>query len=116
MVDASAYDDIQELFVACDVLISDYSDCMFEFSLTNKPVFLYASDLDEYLNGRSFYYDIHDLPFDIAENNDELKTCIENFDVFDYNIKMDEFHKTIGVLENGSASKLVVDYIIKNTK
>ena len=55
IINASSYDDIQELFAACDFFITDYSDCMFEFSLTNKPVLLYASDLEAYTHGRSFY-------------------------------------------------------------
>lgn len=115
LIDASNYDDIQELFVACDVLISDYSDCMFEFSLTNKPVFLYASDLNEYISGRNFYYNIHELPFEIAESNDELKNKIESFDELNYCKLMDDFHEKIGVIEKGTASKSVVNYIIKNT-
>lgn len=91
IIDASTYDDIQELFAASDLLISDYSDCMFEFSLTKKPVLLYASDLDEYSKGRSFYYDIHTLPYSLAENNEELLNQIEKFDYDVYLIKLKLF-------------------------
>lgn len=115
IIDASAYDDIQELFAACDFLISDYSDCMFEFSLTHKPVLLYASDLEAYTHGRSFYYDIHDLPYQIAESNDELSSLIENFNEAEYKNRLERFFDKIGVFEKGSASKSVVDYIIENT-
>lgn len=115
IIDASAYDDIQELFAACDFLISDYSDCMFEFSLTHKPVLLYASDLEAYTHGRSFYYDIHDLPYQIAESNDELYSLIENFNEAEYKNRLEMFFDKIGVFEKGTASKSVVDYIIENT-
>ena len=115
IIDASAYDDIQELFAACDFLISDYSDCMFEFSLTHKPVLLYASDLEAYTHGRSFYYDIHDLPYQIAESNDELYSLIENFNEAEYKNRLERFFDKIGVFEKGTASKSVVDYIIENT-
>lgn len=114
IIDASTYDDIQELFAASDLLISDYSDCMFEFSLTKKPVLLYASDLDEYSKGRSFYYDIHTLPYSLAENNEELLNQIEKFDYDVYLIKLNAFFNQIGVLEKGIASKSVVDYILNN--
>ena len=115
IIDASSYDDIQELFAACDFLISDYSDCMFEFSLTYKPVILYASDLDAYTHGRSFYYDIHELPYQIAENNDELSSLIDNFNEEDYKNRLKKFFDKIGVFEKGTASKAVVDYIIENS-
>ena len=87
---------------------------MFEFSLTKKPVLLYASDLDEYSKGRSFYYDIHTLPYSLAENNEELLNQIEKFDYDVYLIKLNAFFNQIGVLEKGIASKSVVDYILNN--
>lgn len=115
LIDASAYDDIQELFAACDFLISDYSDCMFEFSLTRKPVILYASDLQEYTSGRSFYYDIRELPYQLVCNNSELKDAIVSFDENAYRSRVDNFFNKIGCYEKGEASKYVVDYIIANT-
>lgn len=115
IVDASAYDDIQELFAACDLLITDYSDCMFEFSLTRKPVFLYASDIDAYTKGRNFYYDIHDLPYSIAENNERLSELIMKFDDTEYKERVNAFFDRTGIFEHGTASKAVVNYIIKNS-
>lgn len=115
IIDASAYDDIQELFAACDMLISDYSDCMFEFSLTYKPVLLYAADLDAYMHGRSFYYDIRELPYQLTESNDELMSAVEEFNEEDYEKRLKAFFDKIVVLEKGTASKTIVDYIIKHT-
>jgi len=112
IIDASAYDDIQELFAATDILITDYSNCMSEFSLQLKPVILYASDLEAYSKGRSFYYDIHDLPYPIAENNDDLNSIIANFDISLYRKELEAFLKDIGSFEKGTASKEVVDYIL----
>ncbi len=116
IIDASAYDDIQELFAACDMLISDYSDCMFEFSLTYKPVLLYAADLEAYTHGRSFYYDIRELPYQLTESNDELMEAIEEFNEDDYKKRLKAFFDKIDVLEKGTASKTIVDYIIKHTQ
>lgn len=116
VIDASSYDDIQELFAGSDILISDYSDCMFEFSLQRKPVFLYASDLEAYTNGRSFYYDIRELPYPIAESDVELRSIIMNYNQDEYLKRLNNFFNKIGVLEKGTASKCVADYIIKNVK
>ena len=57
-VDATAYPDMQELLCAADVLVSDYSSCIWDFSLTGKPCFIFAPDLDAYRFDRDFYMDI----------------------------------------------------------
>lgn len=111
VINASSYDDIQELFAASDVLITDYSDCMFEFSLMRKPVFLYTPDLESYTKSRDFYRDFKSLPYPMADTNDNLRTLILDFDNKTYNDSLTIFFEEIGVLENGTASKSVVDYI-----
>lgn len=113
IIDVSDYDDIQELFVGCDVLISDYSDCIFEFSIAKKPVFLYTPDLAEYTKGRSFYYEITNLPFSISFTNTELLKNIREYDEDDYLKLIEKFHTDIKLYERGEASKTVVDYIQK---
>ena len=113
-IDVSSYDDIQELFVAADAMITDYSDCMFEFSLTRKPVWIYASDCEEYIGQRDFYYNIHDLPFNISENNSSVINGILNYDDETYRKKIDEFFIKIECYENGTASQAVAKYIKSN--
>lgn len=56
------YIDLQELLIAGDQLISDYSSVVFDFSILEKPVFLYTYDLEIYKkNMRGFYYDFEKL-------------------------------------------------------
>ena len=52
---------IDELLVATDVLVTDYSSVVFEFSLFNRPMVFYAPDLDEYVDDRDFYYDYDEM-------------------------------------------------------
>ena len=49
VINATNYPDMQELLAAVDVLITDYSGCMFDFGFAKKPVFLLAKDVDKYL-------------------------------------------------------------------
>lgn len=112
-IDATDYSDIQELFLTSDVLVTDYSDCMFEFSLTYKPVFLYTADLDEYKSTRDFYYDIRDLHYSISLTQDELEQAIAKFDEGIYRKETEEFLKRIGSYETGNASRCVADRIDK---
>ena len=112
-VNATDYPDIQELLFASDIVISDYSSCMFDFMLTRKPVFIYASDIEKYNNERGFYYPLETTPFSIAQTNDELMKNIENFDNIEYVEKADKFLIDFDCTDDGKASENVVK-IIKN--
>lgn len=47
---------LYELMIVSDVLITDYSSVIFEYSLLNKPMFFYCPDLENYVQERDFYY------------------------------------------------------------
>jgi len=114
ILNASHYADMQELLAIADVLITDYSSTMFDMSLQNKACFLYAPDLNTYLNNdRGLYFNYKKLPFTVATTLDDLSNNIRNFKLDRYKSKIDLFHKKIIVYEDGRASKKVVDRIIK---
>ena len=118
MVDVSQADDISELLAATDLLITDYSSCAFDALFATIPTLLYADDVEEYIKNRGmFMWKKEELPFDIAENNDELVHNICNFDMERYQKRAYEFMQTHGVVEDGHASERVADVIeeyIKN--
>lgn len=58
-VDATAIGDMNELLMATDVLVTDYSSSIFEYALLRRPMVLFVPDLDDYTSARSFY-----RPFD----------------------------------------------------
>ncbi len=56
--DVSAYPEIQELFLASDVLVTDYSSVFFDFACLRRPIIFYAYDLEAYRDElRGFYLD-----------------------------------------------------------
>lgn len=110
-IDLSEYSDMQELLLAADALITDYSSCMWDFSLTGKPCFIYATDSEEYKNSRNFYIPMSYWPFPIANNNDELVQNIINYNEKSYDKKVKKHHKQLGICETGHASELVTDLI-----
>ena len=114
----TTYDDMQELLRASDILITDFSSSMFDFSIMNKVCILYASDFDEYLkNERKLYFDVKkELPFPVATNNLELKKVIENFNDTLYHENIEIFNKKLGIFEDGNASKKIVDLILELNK
>ncbi|MEK3826962.1 CDP-glycerol glycerophosphotransferase family protein [Paenibacillus sp. FSL K6-1558] len=113
VIDASDYSDSQELVAAADIMITDYSSIMFEPAYVRKPVFLFAPDRKEYINGeRKLLIDYDTLPFSIAESNEELTNHIENFNREEYVIKVDEFMEKYGVHEDGHASERSAKFIL----
>lgn len=108
---ATHYSDMQELLLVADVLVTDYSSCMFDFMLTNKPVFIYATDINKYEKQRGLYYPLETTPFPIARNNNEMVENIKNFNTEIYLKKVEEFLKEKGCIENGHASEKVVELI-----
>jgi CDP-glycerol glycerophosphotransferase len=113
ILNASEYDDMQEILLASDILITDYSDCMYEFALMDKPVFLYIKDYEQYKIERDFYFDIISLPFPSAVNNEELLQKILNFNTANYLKSLNDFFLKVGVFKEGTASKKVVDRIME---
>nr|WP_320017126.1 CDP-glycerol glycerophosphotransferase family protein [uncultured Desulfobacter sp.] len=112
VIDASDYPDSQELVAAADIMITDYSSMMFEPAFIRKPVFLFAPDRMEYINGeRKLLIDYDDLPFPIAETNEALASRINNFSQEEYESKVDEFMKKYGVCEDGHASERAAKFI-----
>ena len=110
-LNASDYPDMQELLCASDYLITDYSSCMTDMALTNKPVFLYAPDLEEYTRNRGFYLDFHELPFPIAENNDQLTDVITTFDDALYREKLKGYFDRLKSYDGPQSTALVYQWL-----
>ena len=103
-LDLSACDDMQELLLISDALITDYSSSIWDAALGSKKVFLFAPDLNEYRMERDFYTDIHTWPFPLAENNEELSDNIRVFDEDDYQNKIQAHLNALGCCESGEAA------------
>jgi CDP-glycerol glycerophosphotransferase len=57
-LNVTAYPDITELYLASDVLVTDYSSAMFDYAVTGRPILFFTYDLAEYRDSlRGFYFD-----------------------------------------------------------
>ena len=112
VMDVSHYNDMQELLFVSDILITDYSSSMWDFSLTHRPCFLFATDLNAYQNERDFYTDIHSWPFILTENNDELAEKIASFDQTQYVNDVIAYHQASDSYETGTACRKVADLML----
>lgn len=114
---ASDYPDIQELYLLCDAMLTDYSSVMFDYMNTGKPCFVYVNDLAAYKNDRNFYFDIDKLPFSRAEHNEELVSNILAFDEDEQAANMQRFRREFGIVENaGNAAGKTIDYLEQRRK
>ena len=109
---ATDYPDMQDLLQYADVLLTDYSSCMWDFSLTHKPCFLYARDIAEYRGERDFYTPIESWPFPLASDNDELTQVIADFNEETYHAAVERHHTELGSTESGTAAKQCVERIV----
>ena len=107
-IDVSDYPDMQELLLIADVLISDYSSCLWDFSLTYRPCFIYAPDFKQYALNPGFESDYKEWPFIIVYNNDELELAIINFDEDSFVERAKLYHQLYGSYDKGDASKIVL--------
>ena len=108
---ATDYPDMQDLLQCADVLLTDYSSCMWDFSLMGKPCFLYARDIAEYRGERDFYTPIDSWPFPLAADNDALVQVISEFDENAYRADVVRHHEALGSTESGTAARQCVERI-----
>lgn len=113
IVNFTDYKDEQKLFLISDILITDYSSVMVEYTLLKKPIILFAYDLDNYLEKeRGFYFDYRKrVPGNIVKNTDELIDVIKNQD---FNLKnLEEFANFQFDYFDEFSSKRILDYVLE---
>lgn len=76
--DYSTYEDINDLYIAADILVTDYSSVIFDYSILGKPLYCFAYDYDAYKKERGLYFDPEkEYPGGVIRREDELLDKIE---------------------------------------
>ncbi len=111
VIDVTGYDDVRQLVLACDVLITDYSSICMDFSLLDKKTVFFAYDLESYKGTRDFYFDYETyVPGKVVRTTAEIISAIEA--PFDKG-KNERFKKfNFDFFDNKSAGR-VIDKIMK---
>ena len=80
VLDVTAYPDVGRLYLAADVLVTDYSAAMFDFSLTDRPVILLTPDLELYRDRvRGLYLDLEAVaPGPVVRTTEEVLACLDD--------------------------------------
>lgn len=112
-IDVSQYEDMNDLLLISDVLITDYSSSAGDFALLNRLLILYQNDRKEYLEqDRELYFNIDDSPYLVAENQEELSHLLSQYKQMDSEKNCKEILDFYGCCETGQASQHTVDYIM----
>ncbi|QPW14247.1 MULTISPECIES: bifunctional glycosyltransferase family 2 protein/CDP-glycerol:glycerophosphate glycerophosphotransferase [Mammaliicoccus] len=119
-IDVSNYNDISELYLISDALITDYSSVMFDFGILKRPQYFFAYDIEKYDKGlRGFYMDyMNDLPGEIITDEFKLAEELKDIDKHKekYKDKIERFYDKFCSIEKGQSSKIIGDFIYDKTK
>ncbi len=110
------YDEINELYLVSDIIMTDYSSVFFDYANLKRPMLFYMYDIDDYKgNLRDFYISLDELPGPIAKTQDELENNLKNIDKeFKKNKeKYETFNEKYNYLDDGNASERVIKVIFK---
>ena len=109
--DLSDYDDITDLYLISDILITDYSSSFFDFAHSKKPVLFYVPDYDEYCIIRGLYEEIRDkLPGPELYSSEELIYSLKNIEKVkdEYEMKYESFYNEFCSSGHGTAAEDVI--------
>ena len=110
-IDVSDHPDIHELMHVSDVLVTDYSSAIFEFSLLNRPMAFFAPDHADYDDERGFYFDFRTgVPGPIFETTGELAAWLRAGE-FDLE-RVARFRDESFEVADGHATERFVDQIV----
>lgn len=112
IVDASDFDiDTNDLLLITDLLVTDYSSLVFEFSSLGRPMLFFAYDLEEYTASRDFYEPYESfVPGRIVRTFDEVMDAIRHGEVGQE--KVEPFARRHLPAEPGSATDRIIDALI----
>lgn len=112
IINGSLFNDPQELCVISDALVTDYSSIMCDFFLQEKPVFLYAPDLERYSDNRMGRGLRFKLPIPFNCNQEELEAQMETFDKKQYDEAIKAFMQAdYQSFDDGHASERIVNVL-----
>ena len=116
IIDGSDYPDINDLVIVSELLITDYSSCMFDALEMGKKTILYTPDYQEYCDERGTYFTLNELPFPHSFSSDELIEAIAQFDEATYLKKRKIFLDECKSFNSGTASKEIVKIIVEHLR
>jgi len=119
VLDVTEYQDVRELYLAADVLITDYSSAMFDFAVTGKPMLFFAYDLPRYRDElRGFYLDLEaEAPGPVLTSSGDVAAALRELEAVtsDHAAVYERFRARFLQLEDGRASARVLEHMFPSS-
>lgn len=107
--------DIQELYLVSDILITDYSSVMFDYSNLNRPIIFFTYDIEQYRDAlRGFYFDFEEeAPGPLVVDTEGVIECLKSIDDINkqYKNKKERFYNKFCHIDDGNKAKEILDAI-----
>lgn len=107
--------DIQELYLVSDILITDYSSVMFDYSNLNRPIIFFTYDIEQYRDAlRGFYFDFEEeAPGPLVVDTEGVIECLKSIDDINkqYKNKKEKFYNKFCHIDDGNKAKEILDAI-----
>lgn len=117
VLDVSGWEEINDLYLASDMMITDYSSTMFDYAVLRKPMLFYMYDLECYRDQlRGFYFDLKELPGRIITQEEALAPAILDLEQFQWTEEWEAFRQRFAPLEDGHAAQRVTHAVIGKGK
>src|SRR5690606_1007894 len=111
------YPTVEDLYLAADVLVTDYSSLMFDYAVLDRPIVIYAPDWEAYRLIRGVYFDITaEPPGAVALTFESLLDLFRTGAVDDdaATKARSQFRRRFCSLEDGRAAERVVRRVLLN--
>jgi len=116
-IDATKHPDVTDLYIAADVLVTDFSSVMFDYTVTGKPILFLAPDLERYRAERGLYLDYEaEVPGPILKTDEDLIHALRHLSQIStaYEAKYRAWQQRFDSLEDGHSSERVVSIVWGN--
>ncbi|WP_338697132.1 CDP-glycerol:glycerophosphate glycerophosphotransferase [Streptomyces sp. Q6] len=121
LIDVTAHDRVEDLCLAADALVTDYSSLMFDYACLDRPIVTYAPDWQAYRLARGTYFDLlsglpGDTPGAVATSEDELVAHFRDgtWDTADTTRLRSAFRERFCAYDDGGAAERVVRTLFLN--
>ena len=115
VLDVNDWDDINDLYLVSDLLITDYSSVFFDYANLKRPILFFMYDMEEYRDHiRDFYLNLDELPGKIIKTEQELYDAIRNVGKEPaYDERYQQFHNKFNRLDGPGTARTVIDWMLE---
>lgn len=116
VLDVSAYPEVSDLYLASDLLVSDYSSAIYDYAVTRRPMVCHVPDLEHYADDlRPLYFDYHEwAPGPVTRTDDELVDALRGArpGAVCTDARYEDFRTTFCPWDDGGATRRLVEAVL----